>query len=80
MPAGRAPPHDTQLTHNWPQLATIVVANGVRKAQVRRTENEHTHIELLECGYVHFSNTAGRVKKKVWGGEDRQGKISVRRQ
>jgi hypothetical protein len=44
-----------------------VVSNGVLKAQVRRSESEHTHIELLEYGCVHFSAATRFVEEKVWG-------------
>jgi hypothetical protein len=33
---------------------------------MNRSEKKHTHIEIEECGYVHFNNAIGFVEKKIW--------------
>jgi hypothetical protein len=30
-------------------------------------ENEHTRIEIPQCGCAHFSDASRHVEKKVWG-------------
>jgi hypothetical protein len=36
---------------------------------IKRSAKEYTHIDIEECGYIHFNNGIGFVEKKVWSGE-----------